>query len=75
MLLLIMSCSFTFRGSWCRQQLRSLGDDACWVGFLKPERVPCRLKYFEEVYTSEHWMMRVYRVLPPAPREVCEHTC
>lgn len=21
------------------------------------------LKYFEEVYTTEHWMVRVYRVL------------
>ena len=21
------------------------------------------LNYFEEVYTSEHWMMRIYRVL------------
>jgi len=22
----------------------------------------CRLKYFEEAFTSEHWMMRIYRV-------------
>jgi hypothetical protein len=28
-----------------------------------------RLKYFEEVFTSEHWMMRIYRVLPPPERE------
>lgn len=27
------------------------------------------LKYFEEVYTTEHWMVRVYRVLDKcAPR-------
>jgi hypothetical protein len=29
------------------------------------------LKYFEEVYTTEHWMVRIYRVLdkraPPSP--------
>jgi dolichyl-diphosphooligosaccharide---protein glycosyltransferase len=29
-----------------------------------------RLKYFEEVFTSEHWMMRVYRVLEVPNREV-----
>ena len=28
-----------------------------------------RLKYFEEVFTSEHWMMRIYRVLPKPNRE------
>jgi len=28
-----------------------------------------KLKYFEEVFTSEHWMMRIYRVLPPPERE------
>jgi dolichyl-diphosphooligosaccharide--protein glycosyltransferase len=22
----------------------------------------CRLRYFEEVFTSEHWMIRIYRV-------------
>jgi dolichyl-diphosphooligosaccharide--protein glycosyltransferase len=36
----------------------------CQIGLMD-----YKLKYFEEVYTSEHWMMRVYRVLPPAPRE------
>ena len=27
-----------------------------------------RLKYFEEVFTSQHWMVRIYRVLPQAQR-------
>ncbi len=27
------------------------------------------LKYFEEVFTSQHWMMRVYRVRPQPLRE------
>lgn len=27
------------------------------------------LKYFEEVFTSEHWMMRIYRVLPQPNRD------
>lgn len=31
--------------------------------------VSCRLRYFEEVFTSEHWMMRIYRVLPEPNRE------
>jgi dolichyl-diphosphooligosaccharide--protein glycosyltransferase len=22
------------------------------------------MKYFEEVFTTEHWMVRIYRVLP-----------
>ena len=26
------------------------------------KHVQRRLKYFEEVFTSEHWMMRIYRV-------------
>ena len=28
-----------------------------------------RLKHFEEVFTSEHWMVRIYRLKPPAARE------
>lgn len=28
-----------------------------------------RLRYFEEAFTTEHWMVRIYRVLPPAARE------
>ena len=28
-----------------------------------------RLHYFEEVFTSEHWMMRVYRVLDKPNRD------
>ena len=28
-----------------------------------------RLRYFEEVFTSEHWMVRVYRVLPEPNRQ------
>lgn len=27
-----------------------------------------RLKYFEEVFTSQHWMVRIYRVLPEGQR-------
>lgn len=27
------------------------------------------LTYFEEVFTSEYWMTRIYRVLPEPPRE------
>jgi dolichyl-diphosphooligosaccharide--protein glycosyltransferase len=27
-----------------------------------------KLKHFEEVFTSEHWMVRVYRVLKPSAR-------
>ena len=38
-----------------------------WAQFLHGGG--CRLKYFEEVFTSEHWMMRIYRVLPPPERE------
>ena len=41
-----------------------------WMCIEKPVRlVPCRLRYFEEVFTSEHWMMRIYRVLPEPNRE------
>ncbi|RMZ56966.1 hypothetical protein APUTEX25_005028 [Auxenochlorella protothecoides] len=29
-----------------------------------------KLKHYEEVFTSEHWMVRVYRVLPEPNREV-----
>ena len=29
----------------------------------------CSLKYFEEVFTSEHWMMRIYRVLEQPNRD------
>lgn len=29
----------------------------------------CSLKNYEEVFTSEHWMVRVYRVLPESNRE------
>ena len=41
---------------------------------LHPTRPPAhprhrRLKYFEEVFTSEHWMMRVYRVLDKPNRD------
>lgn len=32
-------------------------------------RLGCRLTYFEEVFTSEHWMMRIYRVLPKPNRD------
>lgn len=35
-------------------------------------RLPCgqvSLKYFEEVFTSEHWMMRIYRVRDTPNRE------
>lgn len=28
-----------------------------------------RLRYFEEVFTSQHWMMRIYRVLPEKSRD------
>jgi dolichyl-diphosphooligosaccharide---protein glycosyltransferase len=28
-----------------------------------------RLKYFEEVFTSEHWMVRIYRLKTPSARE------
>ena len=28
----------------------------------------CRIRYFEEAFTSEHWMVRVYRVKEPAER-------
>lgn len=28
-----------------------------------------RLKYFEEVFTSEHWMVRIYRVKEPSVRD------
>jgi dolichyl-diphosphooligosaccharide--protein glycosyltransferase len=24
-----------------------------------------KLRHFEEAFTSQHWMMRVYKVLPP----------
>jgi dolichyl-diphosphooligosaccharide--protein glycosyltransferase len=27
-----------------------------------------KLTHFEEAFTSEHWMVRIYKVLPPAPR-------
>lgn len=27
------------------------------------------LKYFEEVFTSEHWMMRIYRVRDAPTRD------
>jgi dolichyl-diphosphooligosaccharide---protein glycosyltransferase len=25
-----------------------------------------KLRHFEEAFTSQHWMMRVYKVLPPS---------
>lgn len=28
-----------------------------------------KLQYFEEVFTSEYWMTRIYRVLPEPPRQ------
>lgn len=28
-----------------------------------------RLRHFEEAFTSQHWMMRVYRVLPQSALE------
>ena len=28
-----------------------------------------KLRYFEEVYTSEHWLVRIYRLVEPATRE------
>jgi dolichyl-diphosphooligosaccharide--protein glycosyltransferase len=38
---------------------------------MRPAPLPgCRLKYFEEVFTSEHWMMRIYRVLDKPNRDV-----
>jgi dolichyl-diphosphooligosaccharide---protein glycosyltransferase len=32
-------------------------------------REDVQLKHFEEVFTSEHWMVRIYRLKPPAKRE------
>ena len=28
-----------------------------------------KLRYFEEVYTTEHWLVRIYKLVEPAPRE------
>jgi len=28
-----------------------------------------KLKYFEEVFTTEHWMVRIYKVKDAPPRE------
>lgn len=46
----------------------------CRRAFHMLLRRPCartarRLKYFEEVFTSEHWMMRIYRVLDKPNRD------
>jgi len=31
-----------------------------------------KLKYFEEAFTSQHWMVRIYKVKPDAPRDAPE---
>ena len=43
-------------------------------GFDRVRNVPIgkediQLKFFEEVFTSEHWMVRIYRLKPPTARE------
>lgn len=47
---------------------------ACvYVYFSQPPhpQQPCafRLRNYEEVFTSEHWMVRIYRVLPEKNRQ------
>lgn len=32
-------------------------------------REKIQLKYFEEIYTSEHWLVRIYRVKTPTNRQ------
>lgn len=43
--------------------------EPCVGGQVEIGNMDISLKYFEEVYTTEHWMVRVYRVLDQcAPR-------
>lgn len=43
-------------GGWDRVRQQEIGNKEA------------RLEYLEEAFTSEHWIVRVYRVLPPDNR-------
>jgi len=51
-------------------EVNNAGDGTSW-DYARRERAPAKpikLKYFEEAFTSSHWIVRIYRVKQPAPR-------